>query len=154
MDEQMHRANDIDPHELSRFVEAQKRDYDRALAEIQAGRKQSHWMWYVFPQLDGLGFSAMSRQYSIKSVAEAKAFLAHPILGPRLAECTEAVLAVEGRSAQDIFGPTDAIKLRSCATLFAHVSRIGSPYHRLLENYFRGEPDAQTLRLLDTTNNR
>src|SRR6185312_1172474 len=93
-----------DPHDLGRFVDAQAGDYAEALAEIKRGRKRSHWMWYVFPQIDGLGFSSMSTRYAIKSVAEAKAYLAHPVLGPRLVECCEAVLSVEGRSAHEIFG--------------------------------------------------
>src|SRR5262245_37747941 len=88
-----------DPHDLSRFLRAQEDDYERALSEIGRGRKQSHWMWYIFPQLDGLGFSSTSRRYAIKSVAEAKAYLSHPVLGPRLMECAEAALGVEGRSA-------------------------------------------------------
>jgi uncharacterized protein (DUF1810 family) len=94
-----------DPHDLSRFVQAQEGDYGQALAEIRGGRKRSHWMWYIFPQFDGLGSSAMSRRYSIKSRAEAEAYLAHPVLGPRLRECAEAALGVEGRSASEIFAP-------------------------------------------------
>jgi uncharacterized protein (DUF1810 family) len=136
-----------DPHDLRRFVEAQEGDYDRALSEIRGGRKQSHWMWYVFPQYDGLGFSATSRRYAIESVEEAKAYLNHPVLGPRLREIGEATLAVEGRSALDIFGSPDDMKLRSCATLFAYVSP-GSVFDRLLEKYFGGRRDDKTLRLL------
>ena len=138
-----------DPHELSRFVPAQERDYARALSEIRNGQKQSHWMWYIFPQFSGLGSSSMSQRYSIKSIAEAKAYLAHPVLGPRLLECAEAVLGVEGRSALDIFDSPDDMKLRSCATLFARVSSAGSVFDRLLEKYFQGEPDGETLRRLD-----
>ena len=93
-----------DPYNLSRFVQAQEQDYERALSEIMGGRKRSHWMWYVFPQIDGLGFSATSRLYAIKSIAEAEAYLSHPVLGPRLTACTEAALGVEGRSANEIFG--------------------------------------------------
>ena len=119
-----------DPHNLSRFVEAQDQDYDQALSEIRRGRKQSHWMWYIFPQFDGLGFSAISRRYSIKSRAEAEAYLRHPVLGPRLIECAEAALGVEGRSAFEIFGSPDDMKLRSCATLFARVSPAGSVFER------------------------
>jgi uncharacterized protein (DUF1810 family) len=137
-----------DPHDLQRFVQAQAGDYGRALAEIRRGRKESHWMWYVFPQLDGLGFSSTSRLYAIKNLAEAEAYLRHPVLGPRLIECTEAVLRVEGRSAGEIFGATDEMKLRSCATLFARVSPAGSVFDRLLTRYFRGEGDGKTLRLL------
>jgi uncharacterized protein (DUF1810 family) len=105
-------------------------------------------MWYIFPQFEGLGFSPMSRQYSIKSVAEAEAYLAHPVLGQRLKECAEAVLAIDGRSANEIFGSPDDMKLRSCATLFAAVSSEGSVFAQLLEKYFSGNPDPQTLRLL------
>ena len=137
-----------DPYDLSRFVQAQKPDYEDALREIRRGRKTSHWMWYIFPQVDGLGFSATSRFYSIKSLAEAAAYLAHPILGPRLKECAEAVLGVEGRSAYEIFGSPDDMKLRSCATLFAHVSPPGSVFHRILEKYSQGKPDRKTLALL------
>jgi len=138
----------IDPHGLERFVRAQEGDYDSALGEIRGGRKESHWMWYVFPQVEGLGHSSMSRRYSIEGLAEARAYLAHPVLGPRLLECVEAVLALEGLSAGDIFGSPDDLKLRSCATLFACVAPPGSAFHRLLEKYFGGKPDPRTLRLL------
>jgi uncharacterized protein (DUF1810 family) len=137
-----------DPHDLSRFVRAQQGDYERALAEIRGGRKRSHWMWYVFPQYDGLGFSPTSVRHAIKSLAEAEAYLAHPVLGPRLAACAEAALGVQGRSAAEIFGSPDDLKLRSCATLFAAVSPAGSVFHRLLDRFFHGERDAKTLRLL------
>jgi uncharacterized protein (DUF1810 family) len=137
-----------DQYNLHRFVEAQEDDYARALAEIRGARKRSHWMWYIFPQFDGLGFSSMSRRYSIKSVAEAKAYLAHPILGPRLLECVEAALSVEGRSAFEVFGSPDDMKLKSCATLFASVSPAGSVFHRLLDKYFEGGRDDRTLRLM------
>jgi len=137
-----------DPYDLNRFVQAQKADYDEALLEIKRGRKSSHWMWYIFPQFDGLGFSATSRHYSIKSVAEAAAYLVHPILGPRLKECAEAALCVEGRSAHEIFGSPDDMKLRSCATLFAHVSPPGSVFHQVLDKYFQGRHDRKTLELL------
>jgi uncharacterized protein (DUF1810 family) len=140
--------NSKDPYDLSRFVQAQEYSYDQALSEIRSGRKQSHWMWYIFPQLEGLGFSATSRRYSIKSIAEAEAYLGHPILGPRLVECCEAALRVEGRSASDIFGYPDDMKLRSCATLFALVSPAGSVFHQLLDKYFHGGGDIKTLRLL------
>jgi uncharacterized protein (DUF1810 family) len=137
-----------DEPSLERFVEAQQSTYARALAELRAGRKRSHWMWYVFPQLAGLGRSATSERYAIVSLAEAAAYLEHPLLGPRLIECARAVLEVDGRSAHEIFGSPDDLKLRSCATLFALVSRPESPFEKLLEKYFDGEPDAQTLRLL------
>ena len=137
-----------DPHNLNRFVQAQEDDYEQALAEIRSGRKRSHWMWYIFPQIDGLGFSSTSRRYSIKSVAEAEAYLSHPVLGPRLVECAEAALRVEGRSAFEIFGSPDEMKLRSCATLFACVAPAGSVFDRLIDQYFQGQRDGKTLRLL------
>ena len=137
-----------DLHDLTRFVAAQRGSYERALAEIASGRKRSHWMWYVFPQFAGLGSSATSRKYAIASQAEAQAYLRHELLGPRLVACAEAALSVEGRSAREIFGPPDDLKLRSSATLFAHVSPEGSVFHRLLDKYFGGEPDEATLRLL------
>ncbi len=137
-----------DPHDLSRFVRAQEDDYEGALSEIKSGRKRSHWMWYIFPQFDGLGFSSTSRRYSIKSLGEAEAYLSHPVLGPRLSECAVAALGVEGRSAYEIFGSPDDMKLRSCATLFACASPPGSIFDALLDKYFRGERDGETLRLL------
>ncbi len=142
------RSGVTDPHNLSRFVEAQTADYERALAEIKSGRKRSHWMWYIFPQFAGLGFSSTSRHYAIKSRAEATAYLNHPILGPRLMQCTEAALGVEGQSAHDVFGSPDDMKLRTSATLFAQVSPAGSVFHRLLDKYFQGQPDERTLQLL------
>jgi uncharacterized protein (DUF1810 family) len=137
-----------DPHDLSRFVQAQEGVYDQALSEIKNGRKQSHWIWFIFPQFDGLGFSSTSKHYAIKSVAEAEAYLSHPILGPRLVECAEAALRVQGRTALEIFGSPDNMKLRSCATLFASVSQPGSVFDQLLDMYFRSERDGKTLRLL------
>ena len=137
-----------DPHDLGRFVEAQEKKYEQALAELRSGWKKSHWMWYIFPQFDGLGFSAFAREYSIKSVAEAEAYLRHPVLGPRLTECAEATLSVKGRSAHDIFGSPDDLKFRSCATLFACVSPAGSVFDRLLNRYFRGARDPKMLYLL------
>ena len=137
-----------DAYDLGRFVEAQERTYDRALAEVRAGRKRTHWMWFVFPQLDGLGFSETARRYAIKSRAEAQAYLNHPVLGPRLVECVEAALGVEGRSATEVFGSPDDLKLRSCATLFACVTPPDSVFARLLTKYYNGVPDDRTLRLL------
>jgi uncharacterized protein (DUF1810 family) len=137
-----------DPFDLKRFVQAQEGVYERALAEIRAGRKRSHWMWYIFPQIDGLGYSATTKRYSIKSAAEAEAYLSHAVLGPRLRECCEAALGVTGRSATEIFGSPDDMKLRSCATLFASVSPPESVFHSVLDRYFRGQPDDATLRLI------
>lgn len=139
-----------DSHDLDRFVQAQEGAYPAALAEVRAGRKRSHWMWYIFPQFAGLGRSATSAHYAIRSRAEAEAYLEHPVLGPRLREITEAALSVEGRSAHDIFGSPDHLKLRSSATLFAAISPPGSVFERLLEKYFRGEADRRTLDLLIT----
>jgi len=137
-----------DPYDLVRFVAAQDRDYATALAEIRGGRKRSHWMWFVFPQFEGLGESAMSRRYAIKSLDEARAYLAHPVLGHRLVECAEAALQIEGRSAGDIFGSPDDLKLRSSATLFATISPKGSVFHRLLDSYFDGRGDELTSGLI------
>jgi uncharacterized protein (DUF1810 family) len=128
-------------------VQAQAADYPQALSELCAGKKRSHWMWYVFPQLDGLGYSAMSRRYSIKSAAEAKAYLDHPVLGVRLRECFEVVRTIAGCSAREIFGSPDDLKLRSCATLFDAVSG-DDVFAQVLDKYFRGERDEETLRLL------
>jgi uncharacterized protein (DUF1810 family) len=140
-----------DPYDLRRFVQAQETDYDRALSEIRSGRKRTHWMWYIFPQFDGLAFSSTSKHYAIKSLAEAKAYLDHPTLGPRLLECAEAVVGVDGRSAPEIFGSPDDLKLRSCATLFACVLPPGSVFDRLLAKYYRGERDGKTIQLLGRT---
>ena len=137
-----------DAHDLARFVAAQRGNYEHALAEIASGRKRSHWMWYIFPQFAGLGVSATSRKYAIASLAEAEAYLRHEVLGPRLVACADAALAVEGRSAREIFGSPDDLKLRSSATLFAQVSAEGSVFHRLLDKYFGGGPDDATLRLV------
>lgn len=145
----MMHSGENDPHGLNRFVEAQRSVYDQALAEIREGCKESHWMWFLFPQLAGLGFSATSRHFAIQSRAEAEAYLAHPVLGPRLIACSEAALGVEGRSASAIFGSPDDVKLRSSATLFASVSPAGSVFERLLAKYFQGQPDSRTLQLLE-----
>ena len=138
-----------DPYDLNRFVEAQKDDYERALSEIVSGRKRTHWMWYVFPQIDGLGFSAISRRFAIKGIEEARAYLDHPVLGPRLIESVEAAIGVDGRSATEIFGSPDDLKLKSCATLFAHILPPGSVFDRLLSKYYSGERDAKTLSRLN-----
>ena len=137
-----------DPHDLDRFVRAQAGTYEQALSELQHGRKHSHWMWWIFPQLEGLGSSPTSRAYSIKSADEARAYLDHPVLGPRMIACAEALMAVEGRSATAILGSPDDLKLRSSATLFAHVSPAGSVFERILDKFYGGERDAATRRLL------
>ena len=137
-----------DPFDLRRFLVAQEHVYANALAELRAGYKRTHWMWYVFPQLDGLGRSAMAIRFAISGPAEAQAYLAHPALGPRLRECAAALLAIEGRSARDIMGPIDDMKLRSSATLFSLVAEPGSVFARLIERYFEAGPDGRTLQLL------
>jgi uncharacterized protein (DUF1810 family) len=136
-----------DPYDLDRFVRAQAADYDRALSELRGGKKRSHWMWYIFPQIEGLGQSPMSRRYSIKSAVEAQAYLDHPVLGSRLRECAVAVNGIAGRSALEIFGSPDDMKLRSCATLFASVSD-DDVFEQMLQKYFNGQHDQETLRRL------
>ncbi len=137
-----------DPHDLQRFVAAQEGVYACALEELRCGSKRSHWMWFVFPQIDGLGRSEMARRYAIRSREEAAAYLRHEVLGPRLRECADALLGVEGKTADDIMGFPDDLKLQSSMTLFAHVSDLGSVFHRVLEKFFGGSPDAKTLELL------
>jgi uncharacterized protein (DUF1810 family) len=138
-----------DPFNLDRFVEAQAALYSQALAEIRAGRKRSHWMWFIFPQLGGLGSSPTSQRYAIKGRAEAEAYLAHPVLGVRLLECAEALLALRTGSASEVFGHPDDLKLRSSMTLFASISEPRSGFERVLDRFFGGERDALTVRLLD-----
>ena len=137
-----------DSYDLERFVRAQAGMYDRALAELKAGAKRSHWMWFIFPQIKGLGMSEMSVRFAIYSLDEAKAYLAHGVLGPRLHECTQAVLNVEGKSADDIFGYPDDLKFRSCMTLFARASEPDSIFERALHKCFNGQMDEATLRQL------
>lgn len=134
--------------DLDRFLAAQEGVYSQALAELKAGRKRSHWMWFVFPQIDGLGRSPTARRYAIRSLAEAGAYLRHPVLGHRLRECAEALLVVEGRSATEILGHPDDLKLRSSMTLFARASGPGSVFDRVLDRYYLGRPDDLTLRIL------
>ena len=135
--------------DLSRFVEAQRDTYQQALSELRAGRKQTHWMWFIFPQLAGLGQSSTSRYYGLKNIEEARAYLEDPVLGGRLKECTEAVLEVSGRSAMEIFGGIDSLKFRSSLTLFCRVAGAESLYQKALDRYFEGEMDARTIELLD-----
>jgi uncharacterized protein (DUF1810 family) len=137
-----------DTFDLGRFVSAQDGVYDSALAELRGGRKRTHWMWFVFPQIAGLGSSAVSARFAIRSAAEARAYLAHPILGPRLLECCEALLELISTAATEIFGSPDDMKLRSCATLFASVSEPGSVFERVLSRFFDGKPDERTEALL------
>jgi len=138
-----------DPFDLDRFVEAQEKDYARALAELRAGRKRTHWMWYVLPQLRGLGSSSMARLYGIGSAQEAAAYLAHPVLGPRLRECVAAMNALDGRSAVEVLGEIDAAKFRSCLTLFGSVDPGDAVWRDALDAFFAGVPDARTLAILD-----
>lgn len=136
------------PDPLERFVQAQARDYAQALAELVAGRKRSHWIWYVLPQLRALGRSAMAREYGIAGRTEAAAYLAHPVLGPRLRECVQALLVHAGRDAAYILGEVDAMKFRSCLTLFAAVAPDEPLFTRALAAFYDGQPDEATLRLL------
>jgi uncharacterized protein (DUF1810 family) len=141
-------ATSSDPFNLSRFLEAQASDYERALQELKAGRKRTHWIWYVFPQVAGFGSSSDSRLYAIGSKSEAEAYLAHPVLGARLRECSEALLNQEGRSALEIMGNPDQIKLWSSMTLFSEVDIPGSVFDSVLERYFSGHSDPKTLEYL------
>lgn len=134
--------------ELERFVEAQRETYPRALAELRAGRKTSHWMWFVFPQLSGLGQSEMSRRYAIGSLGEARAYLADPVLGARLRECAAALLGLPGRSAEEVMGSVDAVKLRSSITLFARADPDEPLFAAVLERFYGGAADESTERLL------
>ena len=137
-----------DAFDLERFVLAQDPVLDAVRRELAEGRKRSHWMWFVFPQLAGLGRSAVARHYGLASLAEARAYLAHPLLGPRLVECTGLVNRVEGRSAHAILGSPDDLKFHSCMTLFAQAGPETPDFRLALERYFAGVPDAGTVRLL------
>ncbi len=137
-----------DPFTLQRFVDAQDRVYAAALDELRRGRKETHWMWFVFPQLAGLGHSPMAQRFAISGLAEARAYLGHPMLGPRLTECTEAVNGVAGRTAHEIFSSPDDLKFRSSMTLFSQASAAGNVFEQALGRYFEGEMDRRTLDLL------
>lgn len=151
-----------DPHRLERFRIAQDEGatYEHALSELRAGRKRGHWMWFVFPQIEGLGQSAMSQTYAISTLAEATAYLAHPVLGKRLRECAEVLSQLRGRTARDVFGAVDAIKLRSSMTLFAAAAAAvdeagaaegaGAPFRQVLADYFDGTTDPATESRLDS----
>ncbi len=142
--------SDDDPFDLQRFVDAQAACYGRVVAELTRGRKESHWSWFVFPQLAGLGSSAMAARYAIRSLAEASAYLNHPILGARLRECVSAMNRHEGTGAEDILGHVDALKFRSCLTLFLQLADPEPEFRQALERFFHGEPDPATLSLLGT----
>jgi uncharacterized protein (DUF1810 family) len=137
-----------DAYNLHRFLDAQERVYDRVLDELRAGRKSSHWIWFIFPQIIGLGHSGMAQKFAIASLDEAKAYLQHPVLGPRLRECTQLVLDVEGRSAEEIFSYPDHLKFRSCLTLFLTAATDNTLFKAALLKYFDGKPDQLTLDLL------
>ena len=137
-----------DPHDLDRFVDAQAPVYGQALAELASGRKRSHWMWFVFPQLRGLGRSETARRFGIASQAEASAYLRHPVLGPRLRACVAQLLALPPRTANEIFDSPDDLKLRSCLTLFDAAAHPDPLFRQGLDRYFGGEPDPATLALL------
>jgi uncharacterized protein (DUF1810 family) len=137
-----------DPHDLARFLQAQAPVYPQVLAELRAGQKRSHWMWFIFPQLAGLGHSAMAQRYAIASLDEARAFLAQPLLGDRLRECSRLVLAIQDRSVHDIFGPPDDLKFHSSMTLFSRAEPAEPVFGQCLLKYFAGEGDRQTLALL------
>lgn len=136
-----------DPHDLARYVEAQDAGgtYARALTELRAGRKQTHWMWFVFPQIAGLGSSPMAQRYAVGSLDEARAYLAHPVLGPRLRECVAAMNAQSGRTAREILGRPDDMKFRSCLTLFAEATPDNADFRAALAKYYGGEGDPETL---------
>jgi uncharacterized protein (DUF1810 family) len=133
---------------LDRFLNAQQDTYASVVQELRAGRKQGHWMWFIFPQIDGLGHSSTARFYAIKSLDEAGSYLAHPVLGPRLNECCEALLLHSGSSARDILGSPDDLKLRSCVTLFAQIHPENPIFHRILTTFYHAEPDFRTIEIL------
>jgi uncharacterized protein (DUF1810 family) len=133
-----------DPYDLHRFVAAQRHSYDDAVAELRSGRKTSHWMWFVFPQIAGLGHSPTARTYAITSLAEARAYLAHPVLGDRLRECASILAGLPGLTAEQIFGGTDAMKLRSSMTLFLHADPGEKVFGQVLDKYFGGAADPAT----------
>jgi len=137
-----------DPHDLARFVAAQEPVFEQVVAELRAGAKASHWMWFVFPQLAGLGSSSTARAYALSGLDEAQAYLAHPVLGPRLREAAELAAAVEGRTASEVFGYPDDLKLRSSMTLFARAAPRDPVFTAVLDRYFGGDPDPRTLELL------
>ena len=137
-----------DPYDLQRFVDAQNPVFDRVLAELQAGRKQSHWMWFVFPQIKGLGASPMANRYAISSIEEARAYLDHPILGPRLRECTRLVIEIEGRTTAQHFAYPDNLKFRSSMTLFAHATPDNKIFTDAIAKYFPEGDDPLTLERL------
>jgi uncharacterized protein (DUF1810 family) len=145
-------TSNIDPFDPVRFVSAQEGVYEKALKEIRSGLKESHWTWFVFPQIDGLGSSDMARLYAIRSLEEARAYLAHPVLGMRLIECADAMLSIDGKSALEIFGFPDDLKLKSSMTLFETASQETSIFRTVLERFYAGEMCKKTLRILQASN--
>ena len=137
-----------DAYNLQRFLDAQEGVYDRVLAELRAGRKSSHWIWFIFPQIAGLGYSAMAQKFAIASLDEARTYLQHPVLGPRIRACTQLVLDVNGRSAEEIFSYPDHLKFRSCMTLFMTAATDNTLFKSALLTYFDGQPDQLTLDIL------
>ena len=142
-------SNGADPFDLRRFADAQERVYETVLAELRAGAKRSHWIWFVFPQLRGLGHSATATRYGISSPGEARAYLAHDVLGPRLRECARLVARIDGRSADDIFGWPDNLKVRSSMTLFARTTDENADFRAVLDKFYNGEDDPATVELLN-----
>ena len=140
--------NERDPYNLQRFLTAQAKDYESALAELHRGRKESHWIWYIFPQVTGLGQSSMSQEYAIRSKGEAVAYLEHAILGARLVRCCEALLKHERKKVEEIMGYPDDLKLRSSMTLFAKISMRGSVFHKILNAFYAGQMDERTFAFL------
>lgn len=138
-----------DPYDLERFVEAQRGVFEQACAELRRGRKTGHWIWFIFPQIAGLGFSAMSQRYAIQSLDEARAYLGHPVLGTRLREICDIVNGIEGKSAYEIFGSPDDMKLRSSVTLFARATEDNAAFLEVLRKHFGGVEDARTMELMD-----
>jgi uncharacterized protein (DUF1810 family) len=143
-------SNVADPYDLQRFVNAQDRVYGSVLAELRSGRKRSHWIWFVFPQLRGLGHSTTAHRYGISSLDEARAYLTHPVLGPRLRECTRLVAHIDGRSALDVFGSPDDLKVRSSMTLFARATDDNADFRAVLDKFYDGQDDPATVELLSS----
>ncbi|AQT82812.1 calpastatin [Mycolicibacterium litorale] len=137
-----------DPFDLTRFLDAQDGVYGQVCSELRAGAKRTHWIWFIFPQLDALGSSSTAKHFGIRSLAEARAYLVHPVLGARLRECARLVTAIEGRSVEDIFGWPDNLKVRSSMTLFARATEDNADFVAVLDKFYGGQPDARTLELL------
>jgi len=144
-------VNELDPHNLQRFLTAQAEDYECALGELQRGQKESHWIWYIFPQVAGLGHSSMAQEYAIRSREEAVDFLNHPVLGIRLRRCCETLLNHEGGNIQSIRGFPDDLKLRSSMTIFAMISAQGSVFHKVLSAFYSGQMDERTIAFLEAS---